>query len=58
MFARTRVEGRGGQPHVDNGEQGGQKLLKMCGHPLWIAPNYKKTKDLLEKSNSVKWRVF
>ena len=32
--------GEGAQPNTDSCRQGegGQKSLKMCGHPLWMAP--------------------
>ena len=39
----ARTGGELGQPNSDScrkGEwEGGQKSLKMCGHPSWIAPN-------------------
>ena len=40
----AHTEGEGGQPNVDSSRQGeegggGQKSLKMCRHPLWMAPN-------------------
>ena len=38
----ARTGGEGGQPNADSSRQGegeeGQKSLKMCGHPLWMAP--------------------
>ena len=38
-------QGGGGQTNADScrqgegGGRGGQKSLKMCRHPLWMAPN-------------------
>ena len=40
-FVSARTEARGGQLNVDRCrqvERGSQKSLKMCGHPLWMAP--------------------
>ena len=41
VCVRTDKGGAGDQPNVDRcgqGGRGGQKSLKMCGHPLWVAP--------------------
>ena len=43
----------GGQPNADSCRQGegGLKSLKMCGHPLWMAPYLQLTLRQLIQSN-------
>ena len=55
IFPTGFPHGQGGrgvtqmQTAVDRGwgkGGGGQKLLKMCGHPLWMAPYHKMLMEL------------
>ena len=52
FFTRVsaRKGGEGGQPNADSCLQGewGQKSLKICGHPLSMAP-YGKNEDKMKK---------
>ena len=40
-FVSARTVGGGGQPNLDRCARGKgtSKSLKMCGHPLWAAPD-------------------
>ena len=43
VSARTRGRGVSQmQTAADRGKEGGQKSLKMCEHPLWMAPSVHK----------------
>ena len=46
----ARTGEQGGHPNADRCRQGmgegGQKSLKMCGHPLWMAPYHKMLMEL------------